>query len=942
MAQNPVSEKPRQKASMDEWQSESQYTIGNAAYLDGLYEQYIEDPSGVDEHWHTAFSDLKQNGATEISHDAIRDYFKQAAKSNVKRVSTSADPAHDAKQARVLQMISAYRLRGHLFANIDPLGLQQREHLSNIDLEYFGFTDADLKETFNVGTFVGPAERTLADLRDALRKTYCGNIGVEYMHMMNVDEKRWIQNRLEGTLATPQFDDQKRQKILSQLVAAEGIEKYLGAKFPGAKRFSLEGGESLIPMLNCMVNEAGSAKIDELVIGMAHRGRLNVLVNLLGKSPSELFDEFAGKKQVEYGSGDVKYHQGFSSDLKTDSGHAVHLALAFNPSHLEIVAPVVEGSVRARQERRKDAEQTSVLPVIIHGDAAFAGQGVVMETINMSQTRGYKTGGTVHIVINNQVGFTTSHPEDARSTLYCTDVAKMIEAPIFHVNSDDPDAVIFVSELAMAYRNQFKKDVVIDLVCYRRHGHNEADEPNATQPIMYQTIKKHKTTRALYADHLVQNNIITAETANQLVTDYRTALDEGRDVVMQKVPMKAYVDWTPYLGHDWDAEHSSQFDLNKLKSLTAQMADVPEGVKLHGRVAKIINDRVMMAAGEKPVDWGFAETAAYATLLDEGYPIRLSGQDSGRGTFFHRHAVFHNQLDNSTYIPLKNLSEDQPDFTVIDSFLSEEAVLAFEYGYATTEPNSLVIWEAQFGDFANGAQVVIDQFISSGEHKWGRLCGLTMLLPHGYEGQGPEHSSARLERFLQLCAEHNIQVCVPSTPAQVFHMLRRQMVRPMRRPLIVMSPKSLLRHKMAVSSLEELSQGEFQVVIDDAAVTDANQIDRVVMCSGKVFYELLQKRDQENMDNVALVRIEQLYPFPEQALKSVLSRYQNANEFVWCQEEPKNQGAWYCSLHHLRHCTGGEVLFAGRRASAAPAAGSSALHDAEQKALIHDALGLTS
>ncbi|MNO74553.1 2-oxoglutarate dehydrogenase E1 component [compost metagenome] len=677
---------------------------------------------------------------------------------------------------------------------------------------------------------------------------------------------------------------------------------------------------------------------------MAHRGRLNVLVNTLGKNPRDLFDEFEGKKIVELGSGDVKYHQGFSSNVMTTGGE-VHLALAFNPSHLEIVSPVVEGSVRARQDRRNDGNGDKVVPISVHGDAAFAGQGVVMETFQMSQTRAYKTGGTIHIVINNQVGFTTNRQEDARSTEYCTDVAKMIQAPIFHVNGDDPEAVLFVTQLAVDYRMQFKRDVVIDLVCYRRRGHNEADEPSGTQPLMYQQIAKQRTTRELYADALVRNGVLSAEQVQTKVDGYRDALDNGLHVVksLVKEPNKElFVDWRPYLGHAWTARHDTRFDLKTLQELSSKLLEVPEGFVVQRQVTKIYEDRQKMTAGGLPINWGFAENLAYATLLFEGHPVRMTGQDIGRGTFSHRHAVLHSQKDGSVYAPLANLYEGQPRMTINDSLLSEEAVLAFEYGYATTMPNALVVWEAQFGDFANGAQVVIDQFITSGEIKWQRLCGLTMLLPHGYEGQGPEHSSARLERYLQLCAEQNIQVCVPTTPAQVYHMLRRQVIRPLRKPLIVMTPKSLLRHKLAISTLEELANGSFHSVIGEIDSLDPKKVDRLVLCSGKVYYDLLEKRRAEGRDDIAIVRIEQLYPFPEEDLAEVLSQYKNLKHVVWCQEEPMNQGAWYCSQHHMRrvisaHKKGLNLEYAGREGSAAPACGYASMHAEQQEKLLQDA-----
>ncbi|MFT5085356.1 MAG: 2-oxoglutarate dehydrogenase E1 component, partial [Lentisphaeria bacterium] len=699
----------------------------------------------------------------------------------------------------------------------------------------------------------------------------------------------------------------------------------------------------LIPLLDTLIEKSGEYGAKEMVLGMAHRGRLNVLVNILGKNPSELFEEFEGKKLV-HTSGDVKYHQGFSSNVMTPGGE-MHLAMAFNPSHLEIVAPVVEGSVRARQDRRNDAVGNRVVPVVVHGDAAFAGQGVVMETFQMSQTRAYKTGGTLHIVINNQVGFTTSEKEDARSTDYATDVAKMIEAPIFHVNGDDPEAVAFVTGLAVDYRNEFRKDVVIDLVCYRRRGHNETDEPSSTQPLMYKAIRAHKTTRVLYAEQLVLEDVITEADAESLSNNYRAALDRGEHVArgLVSVPDSSlFVDWTPYIGHDWVTPCDTTYDLKKLQQLAESISHIPDGVLVQRQVSKIYDDRRKMAGGALPINWGMAEVLAYATVLSQGHQVRITGQDVGRGTFSHRHAIVHNQRDGETYTPLKNISEGQPEFAIYDSFLSEEAVLAFEYGYATTAPHGLVIWEAQFGDFANGAQVVIDQFITSGEHKWQRLCGLTMLLPHGYEGQGPEHSSARLERFLQLCAEHNIQVCIPTTPAQVYHMIRRQAIRLMRRPLVVMSPKWILRHKLATSTLEELANGKFEPVLTDSAV-EHDKVKRIVLCSGKVYYHLFEEREAREQSDVALIRIEQLYPFPEEDLRVAFKPYGHITDVVWCQEEPMNQGAWLSSQDRMRRTLerinpDTFLRYAGRSASSAPAAGYMSTHLEEQKKFVDAAL----
>ena len=943
-----------QESSMELLWRSSHIAGGNATYVEDLYESYLKDPNGVPEQWRDYFDKLPRVESDfvhteDIPHSVIRDRFAQISKM---RVRTEATVAHDSqateyerKQVRVVQLISAYRQRGHQKADLDPLGIAEREHVRDLELSFHELSEADYDTVFQTGSLhIGKADATLGEIHDALERTYCKSVGAEFMHIVSTDERHWIMTRMESVRSAPDFGKDVQLTLLRRLIKAEGLEKSLGSKYPGTKRFGLEGGESLIPMLAEMIQRSGNYGVQEIVIGMAHRGRLNVLINILGKNPSELFDEFEGK--VEYdSSGDVKYHQGFSSNVMTPGGE-IHLALAFNPSHLEIVSPVVEGSVRARQERRSDLTGERVTPVVIHGDAAFAGQGVVMETFQMSQTRAYKTGGTIHIVLNNQVGFTTNKREDARSTEYCTDIAKMVQAPIFHVNADDPEAVLFVTQMAVDYRTEFKKDVVIDLICYRRRGHNEADEPSVTQPLMYKTIRKHKTTRDLYAARLIGSGVLSNDQDKYLVERYRESLDRGEPLVSSLVsePNKTlFVDWSPYIGHKWTDEADTTIDIHKLQGLAHDINVAPDNFPLQRTVTKILEDRRKMAAGATPVNWGFAETMAYASLLDEGYPVRLTGQDVGRGTFSHRHAVLHNQSDESCHIPLQHVREDQAPFVIYDSLLSEEAVLAFEYGYATTMPQGLVIWEAQFGDFANGAQVVIDQFITSGEHKWQRLCGLTMLLPHGYEGQGPEHSSARLERFLQLCAEHNIQVCVPTTPAQVFHMLRRQAIRPLRKPLIVMSPKSLLRHKEAISTLEDLADGQFQTVIDETDDLDKSKVRRVVLCSGKVFYDLRAARRSRDIDDVAIIRIEQLYPFPEQDLLAVLKQYPAIIDAVWCQEEPMNQGAWYSSQHHMRrvlfnHKQEVYLHYVGREGSASPAAGYMALHVEQLEAFINKAL----
>ncbi|MFD3351997.1 2-oxoglutarate dehydrogenase E1 component [Alteromonas macleodii] len=935
-----------QESVMKAWWDSSHMAGANAAYVEELYETYLEDPQSVSENWRQIFDNLPKVDGVELetNHTTIKNQFRQlAALGPTARMSSPSVPSanvSDDRQVKVLQLINAFRFRGHQHANLDPLGLWKQERVRDLELSHHSLSEQDFDSVFNVGSYaIGKDSMPLGELFKSLNRTYCGSIGAEYMHITDTEQKRWLQQKIESVQAKPEISRDEKLGILKGLTAADGMEKYLGSKFPGAKRFSLEGGDALIPMLKGLITKAGTAGTKEVVIGMAHRGRLNVLVNVLGKNPSVLFDEFSGKHDDSLGAGDVKYHAGFSSDFATPGGN-VHLALAFNPSHLEIVNPVVMGSVRARLARRNDDTNT-VLPITIHGDSAIAGQGVVQETFNMSQTRGFAVGGTVRIVVNNQVGFTTSKTEDTRSTQYCTDIAKMVQAPIFHVNSDDPEAVAFVTQLALEYRNKFKKDVVIDLVCYRRHGHNEADEPNATQPLMYQKIKKHPVPRVLYADQLIAEGVIEQRDADRYLEEYREALDHGACVVEEWRPMTEHsVDWSPYLGHDWDTPYDGSLSVEKLKELGESITTIPEEHELQSRVNKLYQDRKAMVAGEKLLDWGMAENLAYATIVDAGEDIRITGQDSGRGTFFHRHAVLHNQKDASTYMPLQHIREGQGEIEIYDSVLSEEAVMAFEYGYATAEPTCLTIWEAQFGDFANGAQVVFDQFLSSGEAKWGRLCGLTVLLPHGYEGQGPEHSSARLERFLQMCADHNWQVCVPSTPAQVYNMLRRQVVRPMRKPLIVMSPKSLLRHPMAVSSLEELAEGKFHNVIGEIDDIDPKNVKRVVMCSGKVYYDLLDQRRKNEQTDVAIIRLEQLYPFPQEECAKVVAQYSHVKDWVWCQEEPQNQGAWYCSQHHFWQAIpdGAKLTYAGRDASSSPAVGYVSVHNQQQKALVENAL----
>ena len=920
----------------------------NATYVEALYEQYLRNPDGIDPAWRDYFDALGPADAPERAHRAvIAGVAARSQASAAGRAPARSDGGE--KQAAVSRLIQIYSNRGHLIAHIDPLGLLQRPRPRVLDLDYAGLSEADLDTEFVTTSRNDwiPRRATLREIMARLERVYCGHIGAEFAHVSNSDERLWLQDEFQLGRMQHRISVEERRGLLGQLTAAEGLERYLHTKYVGQKRFSLEGADALIASLNELIQLGGQSGIEEFVLGMAHRGRLNVLVNVLGKSPGQLFSEFEGRYDDNHahGSGDVKYHKGFSADVRTPGGN-VHVALAFNPSHLEIVDPVVEGSVRARQERRDDAQGDKVVPVLMHGDAAFAGQGVVMETLQLSQARGYRTGGTIHIIINNQIGFTTSDPRDARSTTYCSDVAKIVEAPVFHVNADDPEDVLFVTRLALRYRQRFHKDVVIDLVCYRRLGHNEADEPAATQPVMYRLIRQHPTVRQLYAERLIADGVLTAAEVEQMIGQYRQALDAGQLTLHPALGLignQYTVDWTGYGQADWSERIATGVAPERLAALAQHLVRYPDELVLHPRVAQVVSNRVKMAAGELPLDWGMAELLAYASLLDQGIAVRISGQDSGRGTFFHRHAVLHDQNTGRRFIPLQHIKDGQPRFNVIDSVLSEEAVVGFEYGYATTSPDCLVIWEAQFGDFVNGAQVVIDQFISSGEAKWGRLCGLTLFLPHGYEGQGPEHSSGRLERFLQLCAEDNMQVVVPSTPAQMFHLLRRQVLQPFRRPLIVFTPKSLLRHELSVSSLAELSNSSFANVIGEIDDIPPAQVERVVFCSGKVYFDLLKARRSGGLRSVALVRIEQLYPFPVEQYQAVLSRYVNATDLVWCQEEPQNQGAWYQIRHRLQDLAAPRtVYYAGRAAAAAPATGQSRTHELEQRRLVDTALNAVS
>ena len=909
----------------------------NAHYVEALYERWLADATSVPAQWQHIFKDLSPE-QQDTHHQAIAHDFTHLRPAP----GDGASPA-DHKQAGVLRLINAYRVRGHQRAKLDPLQLGERPHVADLELGFHGLDEQDLETSFHSGTLAGPERMPLADIVQKCKATYTDTIGVEFMHITDTDQRRWLQQRLETQAGQFELEKAEKRRLLSKLSAAEDMEKFLHSKYVGQKRFSLEGGESMIPLFDTLIRHTGAQGVKEMVIGMAHRGRLNVLVNILGKSPSELFAEFEGAISDDdpSRSGDVKYHLGYSSDVKTNGG-VMHLALAFNPSHLEIVNPVVAGSARARQTRLVDDQREQVMPVLVHGDAAIAGQGVVMELLNMSQARGFAVGGTFHIVVNNQIGFTTSNPIDARSTLYCTEVAKMVQAPIFHVNGDDPEAVLFVTKLAADFRREFNKDVVIDLVCYRRHGHNEADEPAATQPRMYDTIRSHETVKTRYAKKLIDDKLVDQKNLDEARETYRKHLEAGEPVIdlVPEEDAPTTVEWSPYLETDWRAKAKTAMPKKDIERLNQQLTDLGEDFKVHRQVERIIEARRKMGAGEQPLDWGFAETMAYAGLIESGFGLRLVGQDSGRGTFFHRHAVLHEQSTGEVKVPLAGLSNQPNQVTIIDSLLSEEAVLGFEYGYATADPNTLTIWEAQFGDFVNGAQVVIDQFITSGEAKWGRLCGLVMFLPHGYEGQGPEHSSARLERFMQLCSHNNIQVCVPSLPSQMFHMIRRQMIRPLRKPLIVMTPKSLLRHKASTSSLDDLSSGEYQLVIDDPSRPKPKSVKRVVFCAGKVYFDLAAEQEEKGIEDVALVRVEQLYPFPREELQATLKRYSEAKEVVWCQEEPMNQGAWFQIRHHIQACIkkDQQLLYVGRETSASPAVGYYQIHLQQQKKLVSEAL----
>jgi len=925
--------------------SGGQLNSNNITYVEALYEDYLTDPNSVSSYWQDIFKKLPAS-TSKLTHSSVRENLRDHAQQKISQPSQSSADANNQKQVGVIRLISAYRYLGHRQADIDPLSVSARPDIPELNPEFHGLSHQDMETEFETGSLGNIKKAPLREIINMLSVTYCGTIGSEFKHIASSEQKEWIQQRLEQFYFSSGFSDKRKRTILEMLIAAKSLEVYLHKKYVGQKRFSLEGGLSLIVVIDEIIRRCGFHKVSEVIMGMAHRGRLNVLVNILGKSPEELFQEFEDTLDPVNGSGDVKYHKGFSANLKT--GYSpVHTVLAFNPSHLEAINPVVEGSVRARQERRKDTERADAMPLLIHGDAAFAGQGVVMETLNLSKTRGYTTGGSIHVVVNNQIGFTTSDPLDSRSTLYCTDVAKMVQAPIFHVNGDDPEAVAYVSQLAVDFRMKFKRDVVIDMICYRQHGHNEADEPSVTQPLMYQAIRNKEGVRKIYANRLINNKTITPSRVKALETMYLNKLQRGERVcgpIAKELNRKFVVNYKPYIGTHWREPCETKISAQRVRDLSQKFTTVPKGFSLHRTVGKIVDARLKMGGGELNADWGFGETLAYASLLEEDFSVRVSGQDCVRGTFFHRHAGFHDQVTGETYVPLQHIKKDQPLFLPINSLLSEEAVLGYEVGYSTADPKTLVIWEAQFGDFANNAQMYVDQFLSSSEAKWQRYCGLVMLLPHGFDGQGPEHSSARLERYLQLCAEDNMQVCMPSSPSQIFHMLRRQMLRAYRKPLIVMTPKNILRDPNASSQLSEFTDGAFKVVMDEELDVNRSSIKKVIFCAGKLYYELAKARSKHKITNTAIIRIEQLYPFPQDEVKQVLDKYSAATELVWCQEEPRNQGAWFFiqSRRNMKACIqeGLELKYAGRTYSASPAAGSLHIHREQQQALIENALGL--
>ncbi len=961
----------------------------NAAYAEQLYDRYARDPASVDAEWRDFFAGLKEDpaaieksiegpawkprGAPIAAHDELVaafdgdwDAVETAVGEKIKAEQPGAHSDAELRQAtrdsvRAIMMIRAYRMRGHLHANLDPLGLQAPRDPESLHPSNFGFAEADYGRPIFIDGVLGIKFATIPEMLAILKRTYCGTIGFEFMHISDPAEKSWFQARIEGPGKEINFTREGKRAILNKLIEAEGFEKFIDLKFTGTKRFGLDGGEAMVPALEQIIKRGGALGVKEIVLGMAHRGRLNVLSQVMGKPHRAIFHEFKGGSftpdDVE-GSGDVKYHLGASSDRDFDDNQ-VHLSLTANPSHLEIVDPVVLGKVRAKQDQRQDfVERGKVLPLLIHGDAAFAGQGVVAECFGLSGLKGHRTGGSIHFIINNQIGFTT-YPRYSRSSPYPSDTAKMIEAPIIHVNGDDPEAVVYAAKVATEFRQKFHKPVVIDMFCYRRFGHNEGDEPAFTQPVMYKKIRSHPTTLEIYGQRLIGEGVVTSAEIDERKAQWRRSLDAELEAGTAYKANKA--DWLdgrwaafrPAEGVDEPRRGCTGVEIAKLKELGARLCVVPDGFNLHRTIRRFLDNRAAMIESGAGIDWALGEALAFASLLDEGHPVRLSGQDSERGTFSHRHSVLVDQETEARYVPLNHIRDGQGRYEVINSMLSEEAVLAFEYGYSLAEPNALTVWEAQFGDFANGAQVVFDQFVSSGERKWLRMSGLVCLLPHGYEGQGPEHSSARLERYLQMCAEDNMQVANCTTPSNFFHILRRQLKRDIRKPLILMTPKSLLRHKRAVSRLDEFGADTtfHRLLYDDAEMWPGGEITlaaddkirRVILCSGKVYFDLFEERAKRGIDDIYLLRVEQLYPFPLKALVNKLSRYKNA-DMIWCQEEPKNMGAWNFVDPYLEWVfmqAGSKVSrprYVGRPASAATATGVMPKHLAQLKALLDEAL----
>ena len=917
----------------------------NSDYIEALYQEYQKDPRSLDEHWRAFFAGIElasdASGVLPTNGSGVR---VEHLPTDVQQQVTSETQTGKASTKGVYALVHMYRELGHLIANLDPLGHNRTTH-PLLKLSEFGLSNSDLNDQVSHGGFLGKTDGTLRDLIDKLQKTYCGTFAVQYTEIPDLVQRVWLEQRMEPIYNQPEFKPSICHDILKSVIEAEEFENFLQTRFLGKKRFSLEGGEALLPLLNTLIEVSTDKGADEIVMGMAHRGRLNVLTHVLGKPYEMLLSEFEESKFVKptEGDGDVKYHMGYFCERMTANKKKIRLSLSANPSHLELVNPVIEGIVRAKQQYRGDTDRSKVVPILIHGDAAFTGQGVVTETLNLSELPGYKTGGTIHIIVNNQLGYTAT-PLQTRFTPYPTDVAKTIQAPVFHVNADDPQAVVHASRLAIAFRQQFKVDVLIHLMCYRRYGHNETDDPTYTQPVMYKDIQKHPTTAKLYAERLVREGKITPGEVEKIRLDVRKRLDTALEDAREARPLdhEETVDdrWGGIgkaNGKNWSMD--TGVEAGALMSITAKATRVPPGFTIHPKLQRLQTLRQKMVEGEEPMDWGCAEMLAFGTLLTEGVEVRLAGQDSERGTFSHRHSVWYDYENGEPYVPLKNLDKNQANFTVVNSMLSEMAVLGFEYGISTADPLQLVIWEAQFGDFVNGAQPIIDEFIVSSESKWQKMSGIVLLLPHGYEGQGPDHSSARLERFLQMCADENIQVCYPTTPAQIFHLLRLQMKRDFRKPLIIMSPKSLLRHRLAVSSVTELTKGGFQAVIPDSEELDPEAVTRLLFCSGKIYYELQSEREDNGNKTTAVVRIEQLYPYPQKELKKILAEYKQLKEMFWVQEEPQNMGAWTFIRSRMRRMLpkGVKLKYIGREAAASPAHGYLSIHLGEQKEIIQTA-----